>query len=267
MTDSNLPIQPNLPIQSTTRGNRRSRIMVFDVETTGLITKSKRTDPPPLSPIAQPHILQMSMLIYDTQYWRVVKSIDVHIRIPEDVVIEPFITELTGITREICDNQGISISEAMTEFYEEFMRCDCIVAHNLDFDREMIQIEMTRLGQINGMTEFTVNCPLWNSVFNSDFMAQHEINTFCTMRVGRNICRIERLDKKGKVYFKSPKLSELYEHLFGQGTVPPNLHNSLMDAYVCLRCFVKLRFKFEMRMSMFPAEMFASRSTANVIAV
>jgi len=91
-------------------------------------------------------------------------------------------------------------------------------------------------------------CPYYSCIFDPTFNTINNIDTFCTMRVGRKVCQIERLDKKGKVYFKPPKLVELYEHLFGQGSAPTNLHNSLMDAYVCLRCFVKLRFKFDMRL-------------------
>lgn len=245
-------------------GHRKhSRIMIFDVETTGLIAKHKRTDPPVLLD-SYPHILQISMLIYDTKVWRVVKSVNLYIRVAEDVVIEPFISNLTGITQEICYDQGVPIAEAMAEFYEEFMLCDSIVAHNLEFDQEMIQIEMARLGRNPDLIDFAKKCPLWQSVFDLNFMSQHEIQTFCTMRVGRNICKIERLDKNGKIYFKSPKLAELYEYLFGIGTVPPNLHNSLMDAYVCLRCYVKLRFKFDMRLSMFPfATTAATTATTN----
>ena len=239
------------PVQYKRNPYSQRRFMIFDVETTGLISRPKKSDPPTQTPPPQPHILQISMLIYDTQFWRVVKSVDLYIRVPEDVVIDPFITNLTGITKEMCYDRGIPIADAMAEFYEEFMRCDCIVAHNLEFDSEMIQIEMARLGQNLDPTDFAKKCPLWKSVFDRDFMAQHEIDTFCTMRVGRKVCQIERRDKKDQVYFKSPKLVELYEHLFGQGSAPTNLHNAFMDAYVCLRCFVKLRFKFDMRSPLF----------------
>ena len=46
------------------------------------------------------------------------------------------------------------------------------------------------------------------------------------------------------------KLEELYKHLFGD--IPNNLHDSLIDTYICLRCFVKMRFKFELSLRNFP---------------
>ena len=36
-----------------------------------------------------------------------------------------------------------------------------------------------------------------------------------------------------------PKLVELYQELF-RGT-PANLHNSLVDTLVCMRCYLKMR--------------------------
>lgn len=47
-----------------------------------------------------------------------------------------------------------------------------------------------------------------------------------------------------KTYKKFPKLSELHQHLFGY--IPENLHNSLIDVLVCLRCFLKLRCSYSM---------------------
>ena len=40
-------------------------------------------------------------------------------------------------------------------------------------------------------------------------------------------------------YKKFPRLDELYFTLFG--TVPENLHNSIIDTLVCLRCFLKIK--------------------------
>lgn len=40
------------------------------------------------------------------------------------------------------------------------------------------------------------------------------------------------------MYFKPPKLFELHKHYFN--TVPNNLHNSLVDVFVCFRCFYRM---------------------------
>ena len=217
--------------------NRR-RVMIFDVETTGLLPRDRTGIP--LTEL--PHILQISFVIFDTQYWRVVKSVDFHINVPSTVEISPLITELTGITREKCDS-GTTILNALLEFQQEYMLCNMIVAHNIKFDREMIRVEMER----NREQILTFDT---NMIFNAEYEKSVNKEIYCTMQMGRNVCKIESLTKTGKTYFKSPKLIELYEHLFGMS--PQDLHNSLVDTYVCLRCFVKMRFKFDLSLDMFP---------------
>ena len=212
--------------------------MIFDVETTGLLPRDRTGIP--LTEL--PHILQISFVIFDTQYWRVVKSVDFHINVPSTVEISPLVTELTGITREKCDS-GTTILNALLEFQKEYMLCNMIVAHNIQFDREMIRVEMER----NREQILTFDT---NMVFNAEYEKSVNKEIYCTMQMGRNVCKIESLTKTGKTYFKSPKLIELYEHLFGMS--PKDLHNSLVDTYVCLRCFVKLRFKFDLSLDMFP---------------
>jgi len=203
-----------------------TRVLIFDTETSGLIPKHTV----PLD--AQPYVLQLSYVIYNPEINKVVKIVDLIIRPPEHVVIQPIITEITGLTREICDTQGVPMEDALREFYEEYLRCDFIVAHNIEFDSEMIRIEIMRnLGLENTW------CPLLRTVFSFGDKAKP---TYCTMIHGRGICNIIRTTPSGRTWIKPPKLEELYEKLFDKK--PQNLHNALVDTYVCLRCFVKMRF-------------------------
>lgn len=231
--------------------NKRQRIMIFDVETTGLLPNKR--DGVALADL--PHILQITFVIFDTQYWRVVKSVDLYINVAETVEIAPLITELTGITREMCD-KGVPIQKAMHEFHKEYVQCDVFVAHNIKFDREMVRVEMERC-IANDMVQ-----PDYSQVFNEEVMKQQQKSTFCTMLVGRNMCKIERTGKKG-VYYKSPKLVELYEHLFDM--TPLGLHSSLVDTYVCLRCFVKIRYKFDLHMTAFPRMSFSPIASSSTL--
>jgi DNA polymerase III epsilon subunit-like protein len=52
------------------------------------------------------------------------------------------------------------------------------------------------------------------------------------------LCDLKTRSKFGKEFVKFPKLSELHYHLFG--VTPRNLHNSLNDVVICLRCYYKL---------------------------
>ena len=98
----------------STRKNR-SRIMVFDVETSGLLPKDI-TD----VPLEQlPYILQLSFVIFETNGWRVTKEANHYVKVSESVEIVSKITELTGITREMC-NKGTPIQEVLNEFCAEY---------------------------------------------------------------------------------------------------------------------------------------------------
>jgi hypothetical protein len=62
--------------------------------------------------------------------------------------------------------------------------------------------------------------------------------TYCTMRNSTEICKIEKINPKGEIYFKFPTLSELHFHLFKK--IPKNTHNALIDILICLRCYCKI---------------------------
>lgn len=213
------------------------RVLVFDVETSGLIPRERED----VHINDLPYILQLSYVIFETKGWQVVKCMDTYINVDKSVEISEKITELTGITRKMCD-RGINIDVALHEFAFDYMNSDVIVAHNINFDREMIKIEIER-NKLHLKQE-------WHNVFNREFEKENNKINYCTMYSSKYICKLERINDKGEKYYKSPKLLELHEHLFG--TTPENLHNSLIDTFVCLRCFVKLRFKFDMPLRQFP---------------
>ena len=58
---------------------------------------------------------------------------------------------------------------------------------------------------------------------------------YCTMKMSTNYCKLPG----GKQGFKSPKLSELHQVLFGEGF--ENAHDALADVRATVRCFWKLK--------------------------
>ena len=139
---------------SSDKSNYRKRAMVFDVETTGLLPKK---DPitkkyPPIA--SWPYILQLSFAIYNVDTWSIERVYNSYVKVAPEIEIAPIITELTGITRQIVDERGIPIGDVLTEFYMEYLKCDVIVAHNIEFDKEMILLEFGRLSM-----SIEVRCP------------------------------------------------------------------------------------------------------------
>jgi DNA polymerase III epsilon subunit-like protein len=204
-------------------------ILIFDTETTGLIPKS--------NDIPNPHITQLSFIVYDTQLNKIRTTFDSYIQLPKGVEVPQIVTELTGITNEKCE-QGMPIQQALGIFYHTMILCDCIIAHNIDFDIRMIIIEVQR--NIESLQFY----PNIENIFAYNRLHPLNIQLDCTMQMSTEACCIYRTNERNKTYKKFPKLSETYFHLFGK--VPENLHNSMIDALVCLRCYLKMKFNMDM---------------------
>uniref|UniRef100_A0A6C0EUH0 Exonuclease domain-containing protein n=1 Tax=viral metagenome TaxID=1070528 RepID=A0A6C0EUH0_9ZZZZ len=224
------------------------KVLVFDVETTGLIPKVNPVTklPPPIE--QYPHIIQLSYVKYNMYDHVIEEGYNAYINIPITVEITPKITELTGIRPEMCHSgSGQNIVDVLGKFYEAYQDCDCLVAHNVAFDTKMIDIELQRNNDV-----LLKQNPNVLNIFKTEF-DRFTMEKFCTMMSSIHSCGIlvTNIDKNGKTYTykKFPKLSETYEHLFSK--TPKDLHNSMMDTLVCLRCYLKMRHGVEIDNSRF----------------
>jgi DNA polymerase III epsilon subunit-like protein len=217
--------------------------IIFDTETTGLIPKKKTNNLEDTDISNFPYITQLSYILYDLEKNEIIGSYNTYIRIPDHIPVSDKITEITGITKEICQLKGIPIEDAIADFYNDYMKCGKIIAHNYTFDRDMILLEIFRNRNI--LQNYYPNISL---MFNPDFMEAHHKYYECTMKLGTNICKLQNKNSPQNQNssfvnkfnnYKWPKLEELHFHLFG--SIPANLHNSLMDTLVCLRCYLKIK--------------------------
>ena len=230
----------------------KHRILVFDVETTGLLPKVSKVpselSKDPTLPLENPYIIQFSFILYNLQTRSIERKHDFYINPPIDIPDK--ITEITGITKETCVKKGVPIMLALDCFYDCYSMCGAAIAHNMAFDSAMVRIELDRnKEEIDRVAHYCFN------IFDATFEQSHGIDRFCTMRYGTNICNImvSREPKDSKVpsieaqvgttvkipakYKKWPTLLEFHKHLFN--TIPENLHNSIVDVLVCLRCYLK----------------------------
>jgi hypothetical protein len=101
----------------------------------------------------------------------------------------------------------------------------------------MVKVELLRFIYENNIqkTEDEIKKSKDNLYLLSNFK-----NIYCTLQESIEVCNIKLLDKYGKEYLKFPKLLELHNKLFN--CIPNNLHNSLIDILVTLRCFMKLKY-------------------------
>ena len=210
-------------------------LLIFDVETSGLIPNSKK--PLDLKNLDQyPHILQFSYILYDLERNIIIERYNKYIR-NTTIEIFPEITELTGITQELLVEKGVYIEEVLEQFKSAYLECNYIIAHNFEFDSKMIRIEAERnRSKLVQLSYLALSTILTNvNIFGL------QITKECTMQMTVDFCNIERTNSRG-VYKKLPRLSELYQILFD--TTLENLHNSMVDVFACLRCYLKFKHQY-----------------------
>lgn len=207
--------------------------IIFDVETTGLLRKYVSLE-------QSPYVLQFSYIVYNMESHQILKTVNSYVKVPSHVVIPPDASAVNGITRETCDNEGKDIREILTEFYHDYHTVDMLIAHNYSFDSAILSIEFKR----NLMGE---SCPFALNLFQPLYMEKIGMQHMCTMESSTNMCAIAFPDN-GKTSstrrgYKWPTLEELYTHLFAKK--PDNLHNSIIDCMICLRCVLKINLAYD----------------------
>jgi DNA polymerase III subunit epsilon len=188
------------------------KVLVFDTETTGLPTER---NPSIYETHKWPHIIQLSYIIYDITNNSVVIIVNDYINIDDNIEISKESQKIHNISREML-NDGIQIREALYKLNNYVLNTDLIIGHNVSFDKRMVIVEGIR-----------------------NKIKMNITNTYCTMQNSTQICKIEKKNSKGELYFKYPSLSELNYNLFRR--VPTNTHNALIDVLVCLRCYCKIK--------------------------
>ena len=193
------------------------RVLTFDTETTGL---PKRYNGSIHDSDNWPHIVQLSILLYDLDAQETIAVHDFIIKLPESVVMTQENTDIHGITNEMSSQKGVNIKEALLCMSACLDDARVLVAHNLEFDANMIAVECNRVGYPN-------------------ILRIKSFVEYCTMLHGMKLCNLKMISRKtNREIVKFPKLIELHQKLFNE--VPNNLHNSLVDVFVCFRCYHKL---------------------------
>jgi DNA polymerase-3 subunit epsilon len=193
-----------------------TRLLFFGTEATGL-------PPDDLSSFSDtdkfPRLVQLSFLLFD-QSQKLIKSGNFIIK-PIGFTIPSETTKIHGITQKKAISEGVSVFHALGEFMSAVIQSDYIIAHNLNFDFNIIGSEAVRAG--------------FERQYNRIFLYKEKV---CTMQTTTNLLKIPRSKVNGSNY-KYPNLSELYFHLFG--SFFEKAHNALYVTQACAECFFKLK--------------------------
>lgn len=179
-----------------------AKYLFFDTETTGVDRNGDR-------------IVQISWILTDEQDNEL--SVESYIIRPDGYEIPARVSAIHGITTERATEEGLPLEEVMSAFEFDWNRADAIVAHNIGFDLSFVRREAENAGIT--LKEKSV----W----------------FDTMEAGTDVCKLPgRYHGSGYSPYKSPKLIELYRHLFRKGF--EDAHTASADTQACRECFWEL---------------------------
>lgn len=182
-------------------------ILILDTETTGIPdffkSELEYTD-------AWPRLVQIAWLVYDNNA-RLIKGVNYIIK-PYGFNIPEEASKIHSITTEIAIEKGRELRLALTEFCDDLSKVENIIAHNLEYDKNVIKAELMRL---------QMPCDI------------DKKNGVCTMTISLNYCN---LIHKNKV--KYPTLKELHNKLFDADF--SESHDAMSDVMCTSKCFWKL---------------------------
>lgn len=187
-------------------------ILFFDTETTGMAEFRLPSDDP-----RQPHLVQLAALLteYDgTERASVSLIID-----PDGYTIPDPAAAVHGITTPIASNCGVPAVVALRLFTDLLKPAELVVAHNINFDRIIIEAALSRLHRRTWTLAPT--------------------NTFCTMKAATPICKIPHARSRSPTDYKWPKLEECIRHFFDEDL--EGAHDALVDVRACARVYFHLQ--------------------------
>lgn len=188
-------------------------ILFFDTETTGFFD-----DRLPLDHEAQPYIVQLAaQLCQDDGAPLAGFSLIVAPGVP----IPERAAAVHGITDEKAIQFGVSAEFALSAFTHLYQRADLVCAHNIKFDKGVLEVAIAR--------HYGKTMPLRKPLF-------------CTMEAASPIIKLPPTDRMRAAGFdkpKPPKLEECIKHFFNEDL--DGAHDAMVDVTACRRVYLHIK--------------------------
>jgi len=195
------------------------RILFFDTETNGL-PKFKTS----VAPSEWPAVVQVAWQVWDFPALGSTADPVLHSAASYYVKPSPTLEWNLGsqaihlVTKEQALREGAEPEEVWGAFTHALADVDCIVAHNLAFDKKVVDADAAR----RGAPPYR-----WPS------------KECCTMMSTKAYCRLPSMYSRPEDPYKFPKLSELHALLFGNARLF-HFHNASVDVDCTVQCFRRL---------------------------
>lgn len=187
--------------------------LVFDTETSGLPNFKLALDDP-----SQPKMMQLAFVCLDNEFKEITRFHS-NVKHSVDYCVNPLAYQAHGISFEECQDTGLPLETVIDLFSETLSRSSCSVAHNIKFDKMIVDIA------VDNVYHDAEYIPQWQELF-------------CTMLNSTELCRIPH--KNGRAGNKWPSVKEAYETLLKKSLVG-NFHDATFDLNATVEIFKYLR--------------------------
>ena len=182
--------------------------LIFDCSA---IAKPTNYKAPFSDTFAWPRMIHLSWILLNEQL-KPIEDFDCIVK-PEGFIITSEIEKNAHLDQEDFERKGADLEEILDKFFATVEKTDYVIAHNLNFNENVVAAEYIRKNK--------------------------DINLFkkeriCLMQESTHYCKIP--NKRGG--YKWPTLNELHVICFNQGYTPSN--NARADVIAAARCFIKL---------------------------
>ncbi len=182
------------------------KVFVFDTETTGFPVRGGTSD-------QQPYIVQFAGILGNVDQVNGFSEIErINLMVKPRISIPFSASQIHGIYDRDVENAPY-IEEVMDQILKFLNTADAVVGHNVEFDEEVVRLELERIGR------------------KGDYQPMKAI---CTMRTSTEFCQLQ-----GRGFgYKPPKLNELYKTLFWEWF--EWAHDAMIDVEATTKSFSEL---------------------------
>ena len=188
-------------------------ILFFDTETTGFLD-----DRLPPDHEAQPYIVQLAAQLCQDDGAPIAGFCFI---VSPGVPIPEKAAAVHGITDEKATQFGVSAEFALSAFTHLYQRADLVCAHNIKFDKGVLEVAIAR--------HYGKTMPLRKPLF-------------CTMEAASPIIKLPPTDRMRAAGFdkpKPPKLDECIKHFFNEEL--DGAHDAMVDVTACRRVYLHIK--------------------------
>jgi len=199
-------------------------ILFFDTETTG-IRKGGFI----------PRVVQIGAMLTDNE-GKVVGELNLLLQ-PEGFLNIPVeASNVHGFSTEFVKKYGVDRYMGLSAFFAMMEQADTVVAHNAEYDMDLLQIETDYYKDIHNDAQAGT---IWQDILN-------EAKVFCTMLNSRDLMKLPLSEAQASFFkdkgidqkYKNPRLQEAHIHYMGYDF--EGAHDAMADVRACKDVYFKL---------------------------